>query len=659
MQGPNYSKLKLLPLGSVRAEGWLKEQLRRNADGMGGHMPELEPKILWDPYVNKTSCDRWTPGHQAGWGAEIAGNYWFAQIMLAYGLDDPEMIEMSRNWVDTVLKTQQADGYVGAYHPGVDMFDDFNAWGTNTEMKAFLAFYEATGREDVLEAVRKCLLWFCDNWAGNKKTRYVGFTMAESMAWANQYLHEPKFVKFIDEYVEFLQNNDLYDIRQDAMRAEEFIYNSMHTAGYAAILSSYAAAYQADGDEKNLEAATKGYDKVLQFAMHHTGGMANFAEYMCPVHAVAETEYCTFGFMEDAALILGQTTADPKYIDMVERIVFNGAQGARKKDEKGIAYMSSPNQIMATNRSSYFNSQQYAPVYSTACCPVISVRIVPNFLRSLAMEGEDGLYLNAYGPATIRWNGMTLTEDTRYPFRDTITFTVSGSKVAKLHFRIPGWCKAAKLSINGQAVDVDSQPGTFFGVERAWQEGDVITLQLPMEVKLSKLDDSGMCSRYPMAVEYGPLLFSLQVPEKWVKVPGNPYTPLPEGWDWYDVRPVQEWDDRGDEYGQQGLRKHNISWNVAIDETLDPEAVKVEFCDGGYVWENPQVKLHLPGYKALYSYPPYANRTAEPFNAPIDVQQELELELVPHGCTNLRITYIPRAKLPMKPMPVVKNKYEQ
>ena len=156
-----------------------------------------------------------------------------------------------------------------------------------------------------------------------------------------------------------------------------------------------------------------------------------------------------------------------------------------------------------------------------------------------------------------------------------------------------------------------------------------------------------------MAFEYGPLLFAFPIPEWWRSVKGSPRTPLPEGWSWYDVDAVIPYDKRGDQYEQNGLRPYNISWNIAVDESITAADVKVELCETeGYVWEKPQVKLHLPAYKALYSYQPYARKTVELYQGPMDVYGDAyEITLVPYGCSNLRITYIPRAKLPAKPMP--------
>jgi len=156
-------------LGAIKAEGFLKDQLVKGKAGMAGHLYELEPEMLASPYVKDVYIKNWSKVEQVGWQAEISGNYWAGYIQHAYVLNDAEMIARATKWVDDVLKTQLDNGYLGTYrHEEDDIYDDYNA-ANAFGYRALIAFYEATGREDVLDALHRTLLWFCDNWAGDKK----------------------------------------------------------------------------------------------------------------------------------------------------------------------------------------------------------------------------------------------------------------------------------------------------------------------------------------------------------------------------------------------------------------------------------------------------------------------------------------------------------
>ena len=169
---------------------------------------------------------------------------------------------------------------------------------------------------------------------------------------------------------------------------------------------------------------------------------------------------------------------------------------------------------------------------------------------------------------------------------------------------------------------------------------------MKMDIEVLRVDDSDACKKYPIAIRRGVLLYSLPIPEKWEAFEGSTETPLPEGWYWYNVNPVFEEADVYDPHEQLGLRRYQTSWNVALPETLTAEEIRVEEFDAaGYVWETPKIKLHLTGYRAPYLCAPYPARTFETFEDRQPVTDEMELTLVPYGCTNLRITYFPIADL--------------
>ena len=129
--GNYFGKLKRFPLGAIQARGFLKDQMLRGKDGMAGHLYELEPGMIRDPYTNRTSVDSWSGHDQLGWGAEISGNYWSGYIQYAFTLNDKEMIDIATDWVNKMLTKQREDGYLGTYDQlGANVYEDYNAWGT-------------------------------------------------------------------------------------------------------------------------------------------------------------------------------------------------------------------------------------------------------------------------------------------------------------------------------------------------------------------------------------------------------------------------------------------------------------------------------------------------------------------------------------------------
>jgi hypothetical protein len=83
--GNSHARLCRLPLGAIRAKGWLARQLRVEARGMSGHMDELEPDMIGNPYITRSRKE----GVSAAWCAEISATYWTGLVQLAFTLNDP------------------------------------------------------------------------------------------------------------------------------------------------------------------------------------------------------------------------------------------------------------------------------------------------------------------------------------------------------------------------------------------------------------------------------------------------------------------------------------------------------------------------------------------------------------------------------------------
>ena len=118
----------------------------------------------------------------------------------------------------------------------------------------------------------------------------------------------------------------------------------------------------------------------------------------------------------------------------------------------------------------------------------------------------------------------------------------------------------------------------------------------------------------------------------------------PGDWTWYQLVPFYRDPAFKSHHEATGLRRNFINWNLAIDENIKAADFEIEEIEPkGYVWENAPIKLHAYCYKAPYIMPPYPNRTTEPCGEYQPVTHKLPLTLEPFGCTNLRLTYFPKA----------------
>lgn len=643
-----YNKFSKLPLGSVTAEGWLKDQLLRNKEGMGGHLDELEPDMIATPFLNYSAFKKHPilgeadPTFAAGWSGEISGTYWTGLVQLAFTLDDKELIEKATKWVEGVLKHQEADGYLGSYPVETDRKADYNAWSATWCYRALLAFYEATGRQDVLDAVYRGLLWFCDDWKEHK-TDYVGSIIIEPMIILYAYTGDERLVQFCEDYLDWLEKNSKWQNKVSQYLSDYLPYVSMHAVAYGEDVKHPALVYCASGKEELLQASLNGTQKAVDRIVQPTGGPSSSSEFLAPKGATQETEYCNFATYNHTYSWMGLITGETCWADEMERCLFNGAQGARKKDERAIAYFTSPNQLCANRESVIYADGGeygvYAPCYNVACCPTQSVRIIPEFIRSMVMTDEkQDTYLYCYGPAKVKAPHMEFTMETLYPFRDNIRLHIHRAEKANLYLRIPAWCKEPQVMVNGTKAELTTDDKGFGLLNVALNSEDEVEICFPMDITISKLDDSAAASKFPIVIERGPLVYALPVKEQWIEYPGRPITELPEGWCWYEAMPEKNGVDTHDFF-------YNATFSKAIDEHVKLEDIKViEHDTEGYVWEEPPVTLEVPLYHARYAYMFLSPKMSEATEVPIRVEGDTTpCQMVPHGCTNLRITYLPRA----------------
>ncbi|MFI7542370.1 glycoside hydrolase family 127 protein [Actinoplanes sp. NPDC049599] len=271
------------------------------------------------------------------------------------------------------------------------------------------------------------------------------------------------------------------------------------------------------GDTDLLAAAERLWDSALDSRTYLTGGQGSrhrdeaFGDpyELPPDRAYAETCAAIAGFQLAWRLLLA--TGKVGYADEMERVLHNGIAGSTALGGTAFFY-SNPLHL----RTGHDGSHEDAPAqrlgwYSCACCPPNLARLMAS-LHSYAATGDHtGLQLHLYGSGTVTAGGRTLRVDTDYPWDARISVSIMDSEAAPwtLALRVPRWCTAARLTVNGAPGHAAEQEG-YLRIHRAWQPGDRVELELPMPARLVAAHPRVDAVRGTAAVVRGPVVYCLE-----------------------------------------------------------------------------------------------------------------------------------------------------
>lgn len=501
-------------IGQIEPKGWIEEALQRQVDGLTGH-----PEAMDYPYNTSLWADTFERqgGHgNAWWRYEQTAYYTDGLLRTGYLLDNKELIAKGENGINHLLDSVEPSGRMGAFAMGDPAIDDpgFRFWPFAVFFRAVQAEYEETLDERIpamLDAHYMSMI--ADSVSLNT---YRDIITIEGLLWT---YGKTGNTALLDYAKRSYDNGEGFPLNMEQCISGEKFF--VHGVTYCEQMKLPILLYAYTGEQQYLDAAL-GAEQKLEDYYRLADGLFSCSEYLYDRTALSSHETCD---ITDYTWSLGyylQVLGDGKWADEIEKVVFNAGFGAITKDFKALQYFSCPNQVIATGNSNhneyFFRStwMAYRPIHETECCSGNVHRFLPNYAARMWMTAANGDMVAAmYGPSEVSFGGLTITEDTSYPFDETINFRFSGKSTKNgFLFRIPGWSKSYTVLLNGRPARTEDTGKGYLRIERRWKRGDVLTVQLEAEPCVKTLENADGADARGLWVERGPLVYSLPVEAK-------------------------------------------------------------------------------------------------------------------------------------------------
>ena len=449
---------------------------------------------------------------------------------MAYSLinnPDPELEKKADEWIDKFAAAQQPDGYINTFYTltGLDKrwtnMDKHEMYCAGHMIEAGVAYYQATGKRKLLDVCIRMTDHMMSQFGPGKRHWVPGHEEIElALVKLYQTTQEQKYLDFAYWLLEerghghgTMGDEGKWDpvYYQDIVPVRRLTDISGHAVRCMYLYCGMADVAALKNDTGYIAAIDRLWDDVVHRNMYITGGIGSsrdnegFTEDYDLPNLDAYCETCASVGMVLWNQRMNQLTGDSKYIDILERSLYNGALAGISLGGDRFFY------VNPLESKGDHHRQEW---YGCACCPSQLSRFLPSIGNYIYASSDDALWVNLYigntGQIRIGETDILLTQETDYPWDGSVKLTISTSQPLEkeIRLRIPNWCKTYDLSINGKRINVSEEKG--YAVIKDWKSQDVIALDMDMPVEIVAADPHVKENFGKRAIQRGPLVYCME-----------------------------------------------------------------------------------------------------------------------------------------------------
>ena len=467
---------------------------------------------------------------------------------MAYALKthpDPLLEAKADEWIDKVAAAQLPDGYLDTYFTlrdinqrwtNIEAHEDYNAGHL---IEAAVAYYSVTGKRKLLDVAIRLANHIDSTFRLENKKWFSGHEEIE-LALVKLYgvTKDDRYLKLADWYLQQRGKGGIYTYDkkwftpaywQDLKPVKDQTEITGHAVRAMYLYTGAADVAALNGDNGYMNAMQKVWEDVVYRNMYITGGIGSAGDnegftkdYDLP-NEDAYCETCASVGMVLWNQRMCKLTGDSKYIDVLERSLYNGALDGLSLSGDHFFY----DNVLASN-----GQHQRREWFGTACCPANIARLVTSVGNYIYGRSDDGIWVNLFVGSNahikVANTDVAIKVETNYPWDGKVKINIDpkDKKTFSVRIRVPDWQKGsivpgdlyknasasqAVLSffVNGKVVSFREENG-YAIINRKWQAGDVISFEynMPIIEIAARPDVKADIDR--VALQRGPLVYCVE-----------------------------------------------------------------------------------------------------------------------------------------------------